>query len=279
MVASGTTPSRALSNLTFTHVAIALALLTAIRIVGLHASVVDLYMDEAQYWAWSRELAFGYFSKPPLLAWIIAATDPVCGSGEACVRAASPLMHFATALLVYAIAENLYNKETAAWSALAYGLAPGVIFSARIISTDVPLLLFWAVALLAYVRLLPGPSWRWSVVLGLALGVGMLAKYAMIYFLLCAACAACFDRDARALLWRPQTWAALGIAGLLLIPNFIWNAENNFMTLRHTGDNITGGGLSLDFFEPFEFVVSQFAVIGPPVFATFLYILARIGRR
>ena len=163
MAASETTLSRALSNLTFVHVAFALAILTVIRIAGLHASTVDLYMDEAQYWAWSRELAFGYFSKPPLLAWIIAATDPFCGSGEACVRVASPLLHFATALIVYGIAETLYDERTAAWSALAYGLAPGVIFSARIISTDVPLLLFWAVALLAYVKQLQGLSWRWSI--------------------------------------------------------------------------------------------------------------------
>jgi 4-amino-4-deoxy-L-arabinose transferase-like glycosyltransferase len=279
MASSETTLSRALSNLTFAHVAFALAVLTAIRIAGLHASAVDLYMDESQYWAWSRELAFGYFSKPPLLAWIIAATDPFCGSGEACVRVASPLMHFATALIVYAIAEEFYDERTAAWSAFAYSLAPGVIFSTRIISTDVPLLLFWAVALLAYVKLLRGPDWRWSIILGVALGLGMLAKYAMIYFLLCAACAACVDRDARTILWRPQTLAALGIMGVFLIPNVLWNAENSFVTLRHTGDNITGGGLSLKFLGPLEFVGSQFAVIGPIIFATFLYVVARIGSR
>jgi len=279
MATTGMASSRSLSNLSFSHVALALAVLTAIRIAGLHVSVVDLYMDEAQYWAWSRELAFGYFSKPPLLAWIIAATDQVCGSGEACVRVASPLLHFVTALVIYAIAEELYDQRTAAWSALAYGLAPGVVFSARIISTDVPLLLFWAVALLAYVKLLRGPSWRWSLTLGLALGLGMLAKYAMIYFLLGAAFAACLERDARALLWRPQTWAALVIAGVLLVPNVLWNAENKFVTLRHTGDNISGGGLSLSFSGPVEFLGSQFAVIGPIVFATFLYILVRIGSR
>jgi 4-amino-4-deoxy-L-arabinose transferase-like glycosyltransferase len=279
MAAGETTLSRALSNLTFAHVAFALAVLTAIRIAGLHASAVDLYMDEAQYWAWSRELAFGYFSKPPLLAWIIAATDPFCGSSEACVRVASPLLHFATALIVYAVAETLYDERTAAWSALAYSLAPGVIFSARIISTDVPLLLFWTTALLAYVKLLDGPSWRWSITLGVALGLGMLAKYAMIYFLLCAACAACFDREARAVLQRPQTWVALGIAGVFLIPNVLWNAENSFVTLRHTGDNIAGSGLRLKPFGPLEFVGSQFALIGPIVFTTFLYILVRIRGR
>src|SRR5438105_9230025 len=99
-----------------------LAMLTVIRLVGLKLSVVDLFMDEAQYWDWSRELAFGYFSKPPLLAWLIAATDVVCGNGEACVRIASPLLHFGTGLVVYAIADMLYGRPTAAWAALAYGL-------------------------------------------------------------------------------------------------------------------------------------------------------------
>src|SRR3954470_9109552 len=202
MAASETTLSRALSNLTLAHVAFALAVLTAVRIAGLHASAVDLYMDEAQYWAWSRELSFGYFSKPPLLAWIIAATDPVCGSGEACVRLASPLFHLGTSLLVYAIADKLYGKQTAAWSALAFALGTGLTFSARIISTDVPLLFFWAATLLAYINLMAKPDWRWTLVLGMSFGLGMLAKYAMIYFLLGAAWACFYDRDARAVLKR-----------------------------------------------------------------------------
>ncbi len=127
---------------------------------------VDLFFDESQYWAWSRELAFGYFSKPPLLAWIIAASSAVCGDGEACARAASPILYFGTSLVIYAIAEELYDARTAFWSALAFTLLPGVVFSTRIISTDVPLLFCWALALLAWVKLLRAADWRWAVVLG-----------------------------------------------------------------------------------------------------------------
>jgi len=39
------------AKLTFAQVLLALLALTAIRIVGLHFSVVDLFFDEAQYWA------------------------------------------------------------------------------------------------------------------------------------------------------------------------------------------------------------------------------------
>src|SRR6266571_3338711 len=75
-----------------------LASLTVVRLVGLNLSVVDLFFDEAQYWAWSREPAFGYFSKPPLLAWTIWLAERICGSSEACIRAPAPLFYFGTSL-------------------------------------------------------------------------------------------------------------------------------------------------------------------------------------
>ena len=252
--------------------------LTALRVVGLHTSVVDLFFDEAQYWAWSRDLAFGYFSKPPLLAWIIAASDQLCGSGEACLRLASPLFYLGTSLVAYAIADELYGKETAFWSALTFALLTGVSFSTRIISPDVPLLFFWALALFAYLKLLAGPDWRWAFALGAALGIGLLAKYAMIYFALGVACAAWLDRDARELLRRPQTWAAFAIAGVILSPNIYWNIANQFATLKHTGENITGAGLHFRPIDALAFFGSQFAVASPLVFAAFLLIAWRAFR-
>jgi 4-amino-4-deoxy-L-arabinose transferase-like glycosyltransferase len=249
--------------------------LTIVRLIGLHTSVVDLFFDEAQYWDWSRELAFGYFSKPPLLAWIIAASDPICGSGEACVRITSPLFYFGTSLIVYAIAKELYDSETAFWSALIVALMTGVSFSTRIASTDVPLLFFWALALFAFLKLLAGPDWRWTVVLGISVGIGLLAKYAMIYFALGVVCAAFFDREARDMLKRPQTWAAGAIAFLILSPNIYWNATHSFATLKHTGENITGTGFGLRLVDALTFFGSQFAVAGPLVFAAFLVVLVQ----
>ena len=42
-----------------------------LRLFALYFAKTDLFFDEAQYWLWSRDLAFGYFSKPPLIAWLI----------------------------------------------------------------------------------------------------------------------------------------------------------------------------------------------------------------
>lgn len=267
--------SRSSTEQGFAICVLVLAAVTVFRLVALTLSDVDLFFDESQYWVWSRELAFGYFSKPPLLAWLIAGAEVVCGSSEACVRAPAPILYFGTSLVSYLIAEALYGERTAFWVAVSLALNAAVAFSSRIISTDVPLLFFWAVALLAYVKLLQGGDWRWGVTLGAAFGLGMLSKYAMIYFVLSIAAAAAIDRDARALLRSSSLWLAAGIGIALLIPNAIWNAANGFVTLQHVGHNIQGDGAVFDPWRGLEFLASQFGVFGPVIFSVLLIVLAR----
>jgi 4-amino-4-deoxy-L-arabinose transferase-like glycosyltransferase len=243
-----------------------LVALTVVRLIGLRVSTVDLFFDESQYWAWSRELAPGYFSKPPMLAWLIAAAEHVCGSSEACIRAPAPLMGLATGLVAYATGRALYDARTGFWAAMLAAFGTGAVFSSRIISTDVPLVLFFAVALLAYVRLLEAPDWRRALVLGFAIGAGLLAKYAMAYFLPGLLLAAALEKRARALLDRPELWLALGTALIVLSPNLIWNAVHGFLTFRHAGGNVSGEPLEPSLLRPLEFLAAQFAVFGPVVF-------------
>ncbi len=53
--------------------------LTALRLAALFLTPLELYPDEAQYWLWSRTLDWGYVSKPPMIAWLIAATTRIGG--------------------------------------------------------------------------------------------------------------------------------------------------------------------------------------------------------
>ncbi|MBO0738304.1 MAG: glycosyltransferase family 39 protein, partial [Alphaproteobacteria bacterium] len=69
------------------------AALTVLRLLWLALQPADLFPDEAQYWFWSQQLALGYYSKPPLVAWLIALTTHLFGDGEFAVRFAAPLLH------------------------------------------------------------------------------------------------------------------------------------------------------------------------------------------
>src|SRR5213078_4893458 len=78
--------------------------LTVIRLVLIAVHPAGLYPDEAQYWFWAQTPALGYYSKPPLIAWLIALTTGLFGDSEFAVRLSAPLLHAATAAFVFGIA-------------------------------------------------------------------------------------------------------------------------------------------------------------------------------
>jgi 4-amino-4-deoxy-L-arabinose transferase-like glycosyltransferase len=245
--------------------AVLIVAFTALRLIGLQLSATDLYVDEAQYWSWAQHPAWGYYSKPPLIAWLIGLSQTVCGTGEACVRAPSTLVWAVTAAAVAGVGATLYDRAVGFWTGLSALLAPGAAYSARIISTDAPLLAFWSLALLAFVRLRAGGGWGWGALLAAAFGLGLLSKYAMVWFLACLLVAALVDPASRRALMRPPVWGGLLAGALMLLPNLVWQAANGLATLKHTAGNATGNGApGLD--DGLSFVLAQFALAGPVIF-------------
>lgn len=247
--------------------ATALAALLLFRIGALWMNRTDLFFDEAQYWSWSLEPAFGYYSKPPLIAWVIRLATDSCGVSEFCIRLPSPLIHTATAVVVFMLARKLYDVRTAAFSALVFATIPGVSVSAGIISTDVPLLLFWALALLALVHLFESRAWWPALLLGVALGLGLNAKYAMAWFLACLAVYLVATPERRSMLADARLYVALAIAGLLIGPNMAWNEAHSFATFAHTADNAKWSGRIGNPLKALEFLGAQFGVFGPILLA------------
>jgi 4-amino-4-deoxy-L-arabinose transferase-like glycosyltransferase len=271
------TPAFASNRYTLLLAAV-LAGLLAYRLLALSLNQTDLFFDEAQYWAWSQELALGYFSKPPLIAWIIRLTTDVCGQGEFCARLASPILYTVAAVFIYLAAAKLYDAAVGFWSAVIFSTVPGISFSAGIISTDVPLLACWCGALFAWIKLQETRNASWAVALGLAIGLGLLAKYAMVYFLLCAGLYIATTPDARWMLRSIGSLLVILVAGALIAPNLLWNADVGWITVSHTAANANWAG---DLFKPLkmlEFLGAQFGVFGPILFAILIWIVIRAVR-
>jgi 4-amino-4-deoxy-L-arabinose transferase-like glycosyltransferase len=248
--------------------------------VVLILSPLQLYPDEAQYWWWAQSLSLGYFSKPPLIAFIVRLTTALFGNAEWAIRIASPLLHGATSLVVFGIARKGFPEQprTALWSTLAYLTLPGISYSSGLISTDVPLLFFWALALYAFLRALDEASWKWPVLCGAAIGFGLLAKYAMLYFALGAAVAVFVAPSARRLIFSLRGLAILLIAAAILSPNVLWNAANGFPTVAHTESNAGWSHARFSVAGIAGFVGGQFGVFGPLMMAGLLAAFWRIAR-
>ncbi len=275
------------TSLWFMPALIGVGLITLTRILVLWVSPTDLYVDESQYWLWGQDMDFGYYSKPPMIGWVLRAFDEMAAQRSAfTVRLPAPLFHGATALILGAWAQRFLPERPWAgfWVAMTYLSLPIVAVGSFLISTDTIMAPFLSGALLFYWRICEGGSARHAVAGGVLLGLGFLSKYAAVYFLPGAIIAYILFPS-----MRPNA-RLLGLYALAFLlaasPNIIWNIANDLTTVSHTMDNIgwvkeESVGPTLNFAGFFEFTLSQFAVFGPVFMGIWLIALfsAAPGRR
>ena len=253
-----------------------IAALLVFRLAALFISPLGLHGDEAQYWAWSKTLDWGYFTKPPLIAWVIWTTTSIFGDAEWAVRLSSPVLHSLTAFIIFRTARFAFDSRTGFWAAAIYLLMPAVWLSAGIVSTDVPLLLCWALALNAWLHLREKATWPRAAQLGAAVGFGLLAKYAMLFFLPVLGLAFLFDKPTRKALNCAKGYCAGVLTLVIFAPNIWWNFAHDFATVSHTAENANiESGIPFHPMELLSFLVDQMAVFGPVTFI--LFILALIA--
>ncbi|MEO1492304.1 MAG: glycosyltransferase family 39 protein [Pseudomonadota bacterium] len=230
---------------------------------------VPVHFDEGQYWAYGHELAWGHFSKPPLVGWLILIATEFGGDTTFALRIFAVLAHAVIAWLVFLTGRRLFDGQTGFWAAVAYTAAPGVTASSMIMSTDPVMMAGWAVALYAWVRAVEDPNrsaWHWWALLGAGLGLAMLAKYTAIAFVGGAVGYALFSARGRA--W-PGVAMAVAVGGAIFLPNLLWQIANDFATVGHVAED-AAPAKAYDPLKFFEFFGAQFGVIGPVWFAVLL---------
>ena len=257
--------------------------LTLARLIALFRTPLELYPDEAQYWFWSRTLDFGYYSKPPMVAWAIWATTHLGGDAEAFVRMSAPLFQAGATLCVFAIGRKLYGGTAALAAAALYALMPAVQLSGLVVATDAPLLFFMGLAILAYAHLQSALGRRRLALaagFGAALGLAFLSKYAALYLVIGVAVHLALSREARRAWSARAVGLAIVVFALVLTPNLIWNAQHGFATFQHTASNAAWGeNKPFDLGKLGQFLVAQFGVFGPIPFGTLIAGLVLAARR
>ncbi|WP_374509615.1 glycosyltransferase family 39 protein [Niveibacterium sp.] len=237
----------------------AIVVLTVWRVWVISHAGATLYVDEAYYWGWSQALAWGYFSKPPLVAAVIKATTAWLGDGLVGVKAGSLLLYPATALLLFGLGRQLYDTRTALIAGLAFLTLPITTALSLFISTDALLLFFWTASLWALHIALERNRARDWVLLGLTCGLGLMSKYTMAAFALTAALLLLTSPEGRRKLVSTGPWITAIVALAVLAPNLWWNWANGFPTFRHTAE-ITQQHKDANLLE---FIGAQIGSIGP----------------
>jgi 4-amino-4-deoxy-L-arabinose transferase-like glycosyltransferase len=253
-----------------TGVVAAIVALTLWRFWWVQHSGISLYVDEAYYWGWSQHLAWGYYSKPPLVAWLIWASTALFGDGVLGIKALAMLLYPATAGVLYLLGRDLFNARVGLVAALLFCSSFMVGLLGLFVSTDALLVLCWALAAWCWWRALHSTQLAWWLACGVVLGLGLLSKYTLAAFAATALYSLWAHRTPgvnghnNQRLWRtPGPWLAAAVALALFAPHLVWNWQNGMPTLRHTAEitasDIRPGGWS----SLAEFWLGQLLMLGP----------------
>jgi undecaprenyl-diphosphatase len=248
------------------RVAAALALLTALRVAYLAWGALDLSPDEAHYWEWSRRLDLSYYSKGPLIAYLIAGLTAVAGPSALGIRLGAVGLSLLGAWALYRLGRELFGRpEPGALAVIGLQVTPLVWAGSLLLTIDAPFIVAWTLGLWAAHRALTrGGAGAWAL-LGLAIGVGGLAKYTMLLLLpgLALYLWRAPERRAR-VAWRGPCLAAL-VALAAFAPVLVWNARTGWVSARHVTSQGRGGSLTV--WHLAEFLGSQLLVLTPVVAA------------
>lgn len=233
-----------------------------------------LSTDESHYAMFARNLAWGYFDHPPMVAFLGALTSAL-GDHAFFYRLGPILCSLLALVLLRALARNLYPDERMApLTLLLFLLLPVHFLLGIALLPDATLNLFWCAGLWAAWHAFETRRWAWWLLTGALFGGMLLSKYHGVLFPLCLFAYVISGRETRAWLWSPKPYAAGLVGFLIFLPNILWNAHNGWISylyqLGHGGgrgvfeiENMleaTGGQLAAG--TPVLFIMLMVAAVG-----------------
>lgn len=163
---------------------------TLLRLAYLaYACPLDLATDEAHYWDWSRHLDWSYYSKGPLVAWLIRASCQLTGpwsrslTGTEMLAVRLPAVLCGALLLtgLYVLTVQVWRRESLACACVAVALTlPLTAAGSALMTIDAPYTCCWTWALVfGHQAIFRRSRWAWPAT-GIVVGLGILAKYTMV---------------------------------------------------------------------------------------------------
>lgn len=195
---------------------------------------VGLSPDEAQYWTWSQALDWGYYSKPPGIAWQIWGSTALLGNTILGVRLGALVIAFFLAWAVYYLARCCgLNEKIAFWSAIAMAFSPLGIYLSFAATTDGGAILFLVLGIAEVAKGLQKDSINYPLA-GVWILFGALYKWTafvlwpvVLFFFI-------FFPKMRN---KNIVWGIL-ISFVALLPPLYWNMTHEWATFKHVSSTL-----------------------------------------
>ncbi|MEI7767589.1 MAG: glycosyltransferase family 39 protein [Phycisphaerae bacterium] len=207
----------------------------------------DLSEDETHYWEWARHLDYGYYSKPPGIAWLMWANVHlgqllgIPADSTAWMRTPAVILSALVGFLGFDLSRRVFRDDRVGLLLMVINAAvPMFVVGAVLLTIDSPMFACWALASWALWRYVETPEqgeWvrqpRWLYLSALAVAVGLLFKPLLIAFPLSVIVMAMASRTLRQRLWSWHLLPAVAIMLCSQIPFILWNSHHDWVTFKH----------------------------------------------
>ncbi len=241
-----------------------------LALIWLGLNIIQAYFtvlldDEAYYWEYSRQLAWGYFDHPPMVGVFIKAGYTLF-QNELGVRLLTAFAQLAMLRIIWELIE-VNNKKAFTWLffMLAFSL-PMVQIYGFITTPDVPLLLFGSLTLLAYRNFERTANFTNILVFALAAAALMYSKYhgALLLIFIIA--------SNLKLLLQPKFYLVGILAIALFSPHIYWQYSHEFPSFQY---HLTDRVVQTNWLFIPEYVINNFLVYNPMLWFVFIPVIRK----
>lgn len=257
-------------------------LLVSLTAAALHMATngrYGIHRDELQFLSDARHLDWGFVSYPPMTPFLEHILLSIFGLSLVWLRLFSVIAQTLVIVVSGLMARDLGGGRFAqVTTALAVALSPLPIFEATEFQYTSFAFLWWVLCCWFTIRLLKTENPRWWLAIGAALGLGLLTKYAIVFYIAGILVGMALT-PARRFFASKWFWAGVAVALLIFLPNLVWLIRHNFISykfLQHIHTRDVGEGRAEGYIRN-QFLVCA-NVFAAPVWLIGLYSFLRNRR-
>jgi 4-amino-4-deoxy-L-arabinose transferase-like glycosyltransferase len=259
-------PAEAGDLKTWTYERAVIAAIAALVVVRLLvAASIPLAGDETLYWRYSRYLAPGYLDHPAMNPFLIRLGTMMFGDTPFGIRLFAVLTALPASWAVWRSGAIFSGSERiGATAALFFNLTITMNVGSMLATSDASVVMTSCFVVLALAKLNQADRGVWWLAVGLALGVGMWAKYTTAFFAIGIAIWLRAVPEKRK--WFFNLWPYLGaiVALAVFSPVLLWNANHEWASVAYQSSRFSTHQFRIAY--PLELIVSQVGLATPSVF-------------
>ncbi|HKN21804.1 MAG TPA: glycosyltransferase family 39 protein [Terracidiphilus sp.] len=210
------------------------------------------HRDELQFLSDARHLDWGFVAYPPFTPFVERIGLGLFGLSMVGLRLFSVLAQAAAIVIAGLMAKELGGARLAqTTAALAVAFSPLPLFEGTEFQYSSFDFLWWVLIAYFTMRLLKSGDPRWWLAIGAAIGMGLLTKYAIAFYIAGILAGLVFT-PARRYFASRWFWAGVALALLIFLPNLVWLVRHDFISyhfLQHIHARDVGEGRAKGFWK------------------------------